>query len=77
MSRFRFPAHPTSLIDVKRRMAYRMYVLTFDIEEWFHILDNEATRTQSQWERFESRVEGGVARILDLLAKHDVPATFF
>lgn len=26
-----------------------MNILTFDIEEWFHILDFEETRSEEQW----------------------------
>lgn len=26
-----------------------MNVLTFDVEEWFHLLDFDATRTEEEW----------------------------
>lgn len=26
-----------------------MNILTFDVEEWFHLLDNDSTRTETQW----------------------------
>jgi len=54
-----------------------MNVLTFDIEEWFHILDNRSTRSCSEWERFESRIEANMPRLLDLLAGMEQKATFF
>ena len=54
-----------------------MRILTFDIEEWFHILDNPSTKTDEQWCRFEPRLESNVARILDILDRHDQKATFF
>ena len=34
-----------------------MNILTFDIEDWFHILNNDSTRWPSQWSNFESRLE--------------------
>lgn len=54
-----------------------MRILTFDVEEWFHILDNPSTKTDEQWCRFEPRLESNVARILDILERHDQKATFF
>jgi len=54
-----------------------MNILTFDIEDWFHILDNEASRTEKQWLNFESRLEQNIEKIFNLLNKHDQKATFF
>lgn len=54
-----------------------MKFLTFDIEDWFHILDNPETENVSSWRKFESRVEYGSSLILDLLEKHKIKATFF
>ena len=54
-----------------------MNILTFDIEDWFHILDNEATSTELQWKNFSSRIDYGVNIILDILADSKVQATFF
>ena len=28
-----------------------MNILTFDIEEWFHILDNDSTKTIKEWSK--------------------------
>ena len=36
-------------------------ILTVDLEDWFHILDNQQTQTEAEWERFES---GGQRNIL-------------
>lgn len=52
-------------------------ILTFDIEEWFHILDHNNTRSPEQWDSFESRIHANVDRILELLAKYNCKATFF
>lgn len=54
-----------------------MYILTFDIEEWFHILDNEATKHESSWYGFETRICRNIEQILKLLHKHGQSATFF
>jgi polysaccharide deacetylase family protein (PEP-CTERM system associated) len=54
-----------------------MNVLTFDIEEWFHILDNRSTRSCLQWEGFESRIEANMPRLLDFLTGQGQKATFF
>ena len=29
-----------------------MNILTFDIEEWFHILDNDSTSSENEWKNF-------------------------
>lgn len=52
-----------------------MKILTFDIEEWFHILDNEATKTEAKWEGFESRLNGNMDKIHGMLEEQK--ATFF
>ena len=54
-----------------------MKILTFDIEEWFHILDNDETKTTESWRRYDSRLRQGVDSILELLDEAGQPATFF
>jgi polysaccharide deacetylase family protein (PEP-CTERM system associated) len=54
-----------------------MKILTFDIEEWFHILDNNKTRTISDWNNFDSRIHLGMDLIYDILKKTEKSATFF
>ena len=54
-----------------------MNILTFDIEDWFHILGNESTRTVTQWANYESRIHQNMNRILDFLDETDQKATFF
>lgn len=54
-----------------------MNILTFDVEEWFHLLDFDATRTEAEWGRYESRIHGNVDRILDILEYTNTKATFF
>ena len=54
-----------------------MKILTFDIEEWFHILDHNSTQTDKQWNNYESRIHQNMSRIFQQLKKNDVKATFF
>ena len=54
-----------------------MKFITFDIEDWFHILDHPETANPYSWDKFESRIDHGVGLILDLMDKHDLKGTFF
>jgi polysaccharide deacetylase family protein (PEP-CTERM system associated) len=54
-----------------------MNILTFDIEEWFHILDNDSTKTCAEWVRYESRIHANMERIFEILDAFNVKATFF
>ena len=54
-----------------------MNILTFDIEEWFHLLDNDSTRTQNEWKNYEVRIYENVDRILNILDDTGSKATFF
>jgi polysaccharide deacetylase family protein (PEP-CTERM system associated) len=54
-----------------------MRILTVDVEDWFHILDNPETLDEGNWSRFQSRVETETTRLLDLFDKHSLKATFF
>ncbi len=54
-----------------------MNILTFDIEEWFHLLDFDATRTESEWGKYEVRIYENVDRIFRILDESNTKATFF
>ena len=54
-----------------------MNILTFDIEEWFHLLDNDSTRSEEQWKGFEVRIYENMERIFRILEETDTKATFF
>ena len=54
-----------------------MNILTFDVEEWFHLLDFDATRTETEWGKYEARIYENVERILDILERTNTKATFF
>ena len=52
-------------------------ILTVDLEEWFHLLDTDATKPFELWDEYPSRIADQTYRLLDLFNKYDVTATFF
>lgn len=54
-----------------------MNILTFDIEEWFHLLDCDATRTENEWKNYEVRIYDNVERLFRVLEDTNTKATFF
>ena len=54
-----------------------MKILTFDIEELFHILDNKKTKSINEWNNFDSRIHLGMDIIYDILQNTQKSATFF
>ncbi len=54
-----------------------MKILTFDIEDWFHILDNKKTKTSSEWNNFDSRIHHGMDLIYEIIDNTKKSATFF
>lgn len=54
-----------------------MNILSFDIEEWFHLLDNESTKTYKEWKNFEVRIHANMERIYAILERTNCKATFF
>ena len=54
-----------------------MKILTFDLEDWFHLLDIESTKYSRHWGNYESRIRFGTETILDFLEKNNLNATFF
>jgi len=51
--------------------------LSFDVEEHFQVSAFWSETRRQQWDSLESRVEGNTQRIAELLAAHDMKATFF
>ena len=49
------------------------YILTIDLEDWFHGLEPDPGR----WDRFPRRAQAATLRLLALLAAHRAKATFF
>jgi polysaccharide deacetylase family protein (PEP-CTERM system associated) len=52
-------------------------VMSVDVEDYFQVGAFEHTIPRDQWERWPSRVEANVERILVLFERHGVHATFF
>lgn len=53
-----------------------MNIITFDTEEWFHLLDFDDTRTEAEWLKYPVRIHENVDRILDILERTNTKATF-
>ncbi len=53
-----------------------MHILTFDIEEWFHI-NNSDWIPIDQWANLEQRIVNSTNIILSFLHKHNIKASFF
>ena len=51
--------------------------LTIDVEDYYHVSAFESCLDRADWDRYESRVVPNTWRVLRLLEKHDVRATFF
>lgn len=54
-----------------------MNILTFDVEEWFHLLDCDDTRSENEWKSFEVRIYENIERIFRILEETNTNATFF
>jgi polysaccharide deacetylase family protein (PEP-CTERM system associated) len=50
---------------------------TVDVEDYFQVENFAGVIARSDWERFESRILVNTRRVLDLLDRHRVRATFF
>jgi polysaccharide deacetylase family protein (PEP-CTERM system associated) len=59
------------------RQRPRVNALSFDIEDWFHLVDIDALEDRSTWDSRESIVEVRTDEILATLDRHGVKATFF
>jgi len=54
-----------------------MHALSFDIEDWFHIVEVEAVSDPEKWPEYSSIVVDRTLWILDLLNEYEYKATFF
>lgn len=52
-------------------------ILTFDVEEWFHILDLPTCPEKTKWIYLESRLEYGLERFLEGISGTETSCTFF
>lgn len=51
--------------------------LTIDVEDYFHVNAFADTINPEKWDSFPPRVEGNTMRLLEILARYRVRATFF
>lgn len=58
-------------------MTDLLNAFTVDVEDYFHVSAFEKHIDRSAWDRFGSRVRTNTHRILELLDRHKVSATFF
>ena len=52
-------------------------VVSVDVEDYFHAETFSGIAERSRWESYSSRVEGNTRRLLELLARLEIHATFF
>ena len=66
-------ADPVELFRPGLRQGQVTNILTIDVEDWYHCLDENPDR----WSEYEDRIVSQVGRILDILAETGTKATFF
>ena len=54
-----------------------MHLLSFDVEEYFHVEAARSAVAPTEWASFEQRLGPCVRGLLDLLETHSITATFF
>jgi polysaccharide deacetylase family protein (PEP-CTERM system associated) len=59
------------------RRAPVLNALTIDVEDYYHVCGFESIVDRAHWGDFESRIEFSTSKILDLLERTGVRATFF
>lgn len=62
---------------LERNSGKKFYILTFDLEEWFHILDIDYLESNKIWGKFEGRICENTYRILDVFKENKIKVTFF
>lgn len=60
-----------------KKLSKPAHHFTVDVEEYFQVSAFERLVPRSRWSQLESRVVGSTARLLDMLAEHGQPGTFF
>jgi len=53
------------------------YLLTIDVEDWFHTHNLKPAIDRDSWAEQESRVKRNVTRLLELFDRYDATGTFF
>ena len=54
-----------------------MYILSFDIEDWFHIFDDAYYNKPEKWDNLPARVVRNTDWLLSFLEENNLKATFF
>lgn len=71
------PGDHTGGLGQETREEKVLNAFTVDVEDYFQVENFRGTIARSDWERFESRILVNTRRVLDLLDRHRVTATFF
>lgn len=58
-------------------MSAPRHALSFDVEEYFQVANFFRVFPRERWDEIAPRIDVGMGRILDALARHDTRATFF
>ena len=53
-----------------------MNILTFDIEDWYHILHKYPSDILEKWNAYEDRIHIGTDKILEVLLENNVKAIY-
>jgi polysaccharide deacetylase family protein (PEP-CTERM system associated) len=61
-------------LNIKKKITN---IMTFDLEEWFHILDLPEPIGKSDWCSLPSHIEEGLDLFLELLDRYNITCTFF
>ncbi|MDX1983190.1 MAG: DUF3473 domain-containing protein [Bryobacteraceae bacterium] len=73
----RISANTLSVGGSPEELGVMINAISVDVEEYFHPEEVRSVVAESMWSAFPSRISDQVDRVLDLLDKHDVKATFF
>jgi polysaccharide deacetylase family protein (PEP-CTERM system associated) len=71
------PGPATTMIDPSATAYRTTHALSFDIEDWFHIVGIAGAEDRATWGEFPSIVERRTREIVELLGEFKVRATFF
>jgi polysaccharide deacetylase family protein (PEP-CTERM system associated) len=55
----------------------KLNIMTFDVEEWFHILDLPEPPGKSEWPKLASRAQVGLEYFIEALEESNTSCTFF
>lgn len=71
------PDAPLTRVGATAGPARVRHFFTVDVEEWFQVVAMAPHVPMERWPALESRVEGPVDRLLELMARHGATGTFF